>query len=310
MPTPHFPGTRQTGEPLYQSPSGTRFTDRESLENEYDIEASVPDFESVLQEFGKRTAEARTDLPSTLGVAYGPTVDERLDIFPGAPDGPVVVFIHGGYWRSLAAEDFSFVAGGLTAAGATVVVTNYGLCPAVTIDEIVRQHRAALAWTYRNIAAYGADPQRITVVGHSAGGHGAIMLLLTRWVENYGLPIDLIKGVCAISGLFDLRPLAFTSQQEQLRLTGDTVLRNSPILVPPPHSPPVLVAYGADQTREFIRQSEDFTAVWRTAGLPCTAWPRPGLNHFDELFGLTDADGDLTTRILALADGDPSAHPE
>lgn len=298
-----FPGARATGEPLYQAPGGPRFVDVESLELEYDIDGSVADLDSVLADFARRTTRARAELPSILGIPYGPTVDERLDVFPGPPGGPVVVFIHGGYWRSLTAEHFSFVAGGLTAAGATVVVTNYGLCPAVTVDEIVRQHRAALAWTYRNIAGYGADPERIAMVGHSAGAHGVAMLLLTRWAETYGLPSDVIKGACAISGIFDLRPLVYTSQQQQLRLTGDVVLRNSPIFLPPLDSPPLLVTYGLDQTREFVRQSTAFASAWRAADVPCSTWPRAALNHFDELVALTIAESDLTARVVALADG-------
>lgn len=300
---PEFPGTRSTGETLYQTPTGIRFTDLRTLEHEYDIENSVVDFGSVIAEFGRRTQRARVELPSVLAVPYGPTVDERLDVFPGRPGGPVVIFVHGGYWRSLASEDFSFVAAGLTAAGATVIVTNYGLTPAFTVDEIVRQHRAAVAWTYRNVADYGADPQRIAVVGHSAGGHGVAMLLLTRWVENYGLPVDVIKGASAMSGLFDLRPLQYTSQQQQLRLTADVVLRNSPILAPPPESPPLLVTYGLDQTSEFIRQSTDFASTWTDPGRACTTWARPELNHFDELFAFSEHDSDLTARVLALTEG-------
>jgi len=302
-----FPAARETGEPLYQTPSGARFTDRDVLERQYDIRSSVPDFDALAATFDQLTTQARADLPSVLGVHYGPSVDERLDIFPGRRGGPVIVFVHGGYWSSLAAEDFSFVAAGLTESGATAVVTNYGLCPTVTIDEIVRQHRAAIAWTYRNIGRYGADPHRMAVVGHSAGGHGIAMLLLTRWAENYGLPVNVIKGACAISGLFDLRPLPYTSQQEHLRLTADAVLRNSPILTPPLESPPLLVTYGLDQTDEFIRQSSDFASAWGAAGLACVAWPRPGVNHFDELLALGAADSDLTLRVVALTEGsDPS----
>lgn len=303
MPLPEFPGTRTTGEALYRTPAGIRFTDVDTLEAEYDIERSVADFEAVIAEFVERTRRARAELPSVLAIPYGPTVDERLDVFPGRPGGPVVIFVHGGYWRSMAAEDFSFVAAGLTEAGATVVVTNYGLAPAVTVDEIVRQHRAAVAWTYRNIADFGGDPRRIAVAGHSAGAHGVAMLLLTRWVENYGLPIDVIKGASAISGLFDLRPLQHTSQQRQLRLTADVVLRNSPMLAPPPESPPLLVAFGLEQTSEFLRQSTDFASTWAGAGLSCTTWARPGLNHFDELFAFSASDSDLTTRMLALTQG-------
>jgi arylformamidase len=300
--SPPLPGPPATGDVLYQAPSGLRFTDADVLEHEYDVDAPVPDLPMLLDVFADRTRRARDELPATFGIRYGPTVDERLDIFPGQPGGPVIVFVHGGYWQWLAAEDFSFVATGLTALGATVVIPNYALCPTVTIDEIVRQHRAAIAWTYRRIAEFGGDPERIAVVGHSAGAHGAAMVLLTRWVEAFGLPADVLKGACAISGLFDLRPLLHTSHRHRLRLTADTVIRNSPVLTPPASAPPLVVTYGVDQTDEFIRQSADFHTAWRAAGLACELWERPAVNHYDELLALADAESDLTRRVLALTE--------
>lgn len=298
-----FPGTRTTGETLYRAPSGRIFSDVATLEAQYDIEGSVSDFDAVLADFERRNVQARAELQGHFGIPYGPTVDERLDVFPGPAGGPVIVFIHGGYWRSLNAEHFSFIATGLVKAGATVVVTNYSLCPTVTIDEIVRQHRAAIAWCHRHVADYGGDPGRLAVVGHSAGAHGVAMTLLSRWVENYGLPPDVIRGACVMSGLFDLRPLAFTSQQQQLRLTAETVLHNSPILTPPDDAPPLLITYGLKQTDEFLRQSTDYASTWRTAGLSCDTWPRPDHNHFDELIALTSADSDLVTRVIGLTEG-------
>jgi arylformamidase len=138
------------------------------------------------------------------------------------------------------------------------VVTNYALCPAVTIDEVVRQTRAAVAWAYRNARSFGGDPERLHVAGHSAGGHLVAMVLATDWPGDYGLPADIIKGATAISGLFDLAPFPYTFLQPKVQLTWDQVRRNSPILHLPATAPPLLVAYGEDETAEFKRQSEDF----------------------------------------------------
>ena len=120
----------------------------------------------------------------------------------------MLVYIHGGYWRALDKRDASFVAPPFVAAGALVVVPNYALCPAASIDEIVRQQRAALAWVWRHAAAHGGDPERIVVAGHSAGGHLAATMLATDWPGvDPGLPADLVKGALSLSGVFELEPL-------------------------------------------------------------------------------------------------------
>jgi arylformamidase len=180
---------------------------------------------------------------------------------------------------------------------ATVVV-NYALCPEVTIDEIVRQVRAAVAWTYGNAASFGGDREHIHVAGHSAGGHLTAMLLETDWEDVYGLPGDIVKGACVISGLFDLAPFPYTFLQPKLQLTWDQVLRNSPILHLPEWSPPLLVTYGEDEPSELRRQSEDFFTAWKEKGLPGGLLPLPGKNHYDVIDGFLDAESPLCSAIL------------
>ena len=199
---------------------------------------------------------------------YGPTLAEYCDVFPAGPAAPVHVFIHGGYWRRFSARDHDFVVPQLVAAGLTVVVVNYALCPIVSLDEIVRQVRAAIAWTYGHAGEFGADPSRLTVSGHSAGGHLTAMALLTDWAGDYGLPADIIKGAVAISGLFDLGFVPYSYIQPKVQATWDQVARLSPIRHLPGAAPPLLVAVGGDETDEFRRQSRDFHAAWRVGGPP------------------------------------------
>ncbi|WP_127129413.1 alpha/beta hydrolase [Georgenia sp. SYP-B2076] len=288
---------------LYQTPVGKRFTSQEQLDQEYDIEATVPP--EQLAELGARfvkdSAQARDELDAVLDVPYGPTLAERLDVFPGEPGGPVVVFIHGGYWRLNTRKNFSFMARGLVGRGATMVIPSYALCPTVSLDEIVRQQRAAVAWTYQHAAELGADPERLIVSGHSAGGHATAVLLDTDWAGQYGLPENTVRGGCAISGVFDIRPLRHSFLQPSLQLTEDQVMRLSPMLNLPTAAPPLLVTHGGRQTDEFDRQSKDFLEAWRGAGLDGDYYLQPDRNHFDELFAFMDPDSELINRIIDLS---------
>lgn len=285
---------------LYRAPSGVAFRERAELDQSYDVEGAVDDFGVYVDFFVNTSDRVRATYANAMDVRYGPTRHETLDIFPGKPGGPVVMFIHGGYWRSLTSREFSLVAAGLVDRGATVVVPNYALLPDVTIDEIVRQMRTAVAWTHANIAEYGGDPDRIVVSGHSAGGHLTAMLLGTDWADQYGITGEPIAAGCAISGLFDLRPLYYTWMQPDFQFTGDQILRNSPILNLPESAPKLLVTHGGDQPSEFRRQSADFFEAWTAAGLAGEYWPREGLNHFDELEAFGDPSSELVDRILGL----------
>src|SRR5690625_230355 len=286
---------------LYQTPGGRVFKSLEELDQEYDIDASVSDFDSIMNRFVSDSASTREELDCTLDIAYGPTIAEKLDVFHGEPGGPVVVFIHGGYWKMATSKEFSFVARGLVSRGATVIIPTYALTPSVTMDEIVRQHRAAITWAYNHAEDLGADPKQLIVTGHSAGAHGVAMVLATDWENDYGLPTDIVQGACAISGLFDLQPLPYTFVQPSLQLTRDQILRNSPILNLPKSAPPLLVTRGGKQTSEFLRQSDDFYTAWQASGLPGEYWTQPECNHFDELFPLAESDSELTNKIIQLA---------
>ena len=200
------------------------------LDRQYNNRELVPEHATHFARWAKDSAQARQTLPGLLDVAYGHGPSETLDVFPaprkrGQPPAPVLVFIHGGYWRSLDKSDHSFIAPAFVRHGACVVVPNYALCPAVTIPQIALQMAQALAWVYRHIGAHGGDPQRITVVGHSAGGHLAAMLLACQWpLVGEDLPEALVQNALAISGVFDLEPLRHTPfLKDSLRLTAQQV---------------------------------------------------------------------------------------
>lgn len=277
------------------------FATQEELDAQYNLEQTVPDI-SLYADFCLQESEkVRAELDHRLDVPYGPTLAEHLDLYPapgGGQDAPVLVYVHGGYWRSRTSKEFGFVARGPASKGVATVAVNYALCPYVTVDEIVRQTRAAIAWTYKNAAGFGGDPERIHVAGHSAGGHLTAMLLTTDWEGDYGLPADIIKSACAISGLFDLAPFPYTFAQPKLQLTWEQVLRNSPILHVPNDAPPLLLAYGESETTELKRQSEDFLAAWKAKGLDADLLPLPDKNHYDVIDGFLDSGRSLCSAIL------------
>lgn len=272
------------------------------LDGMYNNRALVPEFADHFARWISLSAQARLTPDATLDIPYGEGHGEMLDIFPakGANSqkggAPVLVFIHGGYWRSLDKSDHSFVAPAFTREGACVVVPNYALCPGdaahpVTVSDITMQMVRALAWTYRNIARYGGDPTRITVVGHSAGGHLAAMLLACVWKSVApDLPARLVKNALSLSGLFELESIRHTPfLADSLKLTPAQVKKNSPAWFPAPQRVKgrgvLYTVAGANESAEFLRHNLLIQQAWGKKVVPVSE-ALPGLNHFSILEAL------------------------
>jgi arylformamidase len=234
-------------------------------------------------------------------VRYGPGDGETLDIYPTPhADAPVLVFIHGGYWRSSDKSVHAFLAPSFTADGALVMMPNYALCPAVGIEHIALQMARCLAWVHKNAALYGGDPSRIVVVGHSAGGHLASMMLSCRWKEvDASLPAQLVSGALAISGVFDLEPLRHAPfLKDDVRLTPPSVRRLSSAFFPRPEKP-LYTAVGGEESAEFKRQTMLIRDRWGPSRVPVCE-TIPSANHFTILHNLADPNGRLHRHALAL----------
>ncbi|MFN6979120.1 MAG: alpha/beta hydrolase [Gemmobacter sp.] len=286
------------------------FKTQKALDEAYDVEGSVPDFMVYARQYTAASEAARRDLRHAAGVRYGETLAEYADIFPAAnPGAPVLVFVHGGYWRILSAREFSFVASGFVPSGVTVVVANYDLCPAVTIPEIARQMRALTAWCARNIARFNGDADNITVCGHSAGGHLAALCGLTDWVGRYGLPARTVRAIVPISGLFDLEPIALTFLQPDLRISPRDIAEASPQRLLARSPARMLITWGSDESREFYRHSEEFRAGWEAKGNRAALFPQLGRNHFTAITDLGDPEAPLTRAILDVMDHRPRIAP-
>jgi arylformamidase len=272
--------------------------DREALDREYDNRRKVPNAVEVLTWYAGESEAARRAMHWRIDEPYGTTPGERLDVLPAARTGsPVQVFIHGGYWHRLDKADFSYVARAFAPSGAAVVVINYTLMPGVTMDELVQQCRASIAWVYRNAASFGGDRSRIFISGHSAGGHLVAMLMATDW-SAFGAPVDIVKGGCGISGLYDLDPIRLCYLNDILKLSEEDARRNSPMLLPAPRAGSLLLAVGEREGPEYHRQTDDLAIAWRKQGFESQVMHLPRDDHFSIAAKLGDPASTLSRAIL------------
>ncbi|MGA7983821.1 MAG: alpha/beta hydrolase [Burkholderiales bacterium] len=262
-------------------------SDDDILSREYNNRALVPDHPQYFARWAEGSARARATMACYLDRAYGSAAGEKLDIFPARKgDGSVLMFIHGGYWRSLDKRDFAYLAPAWVDAGVSLVVVNYDLCPQVTVEEIVRQMLRASAWLYRHAEEYGMDEDRLFVSGWSAGAHLTAMMMAALWpVYDAQLPKDLFKGGLAVSGIYDLRPLAQVDfVNADLHLDEASALKVSPAFLPPATRAPVYTCVGGAESSEFKRQNALLAQRWKSAVSGDIAMQ--GHNHFsviDEL---------------------------
>lgn len=269
--------------------------DAAALDREYDARASVASFAAEYARY-VAASEAAARFRTLADVVFDEASGERLDFYSAGTGAPVFLWVHGGYWRALSKADNAFVAPGLLAHGVSVAVMDYTLAPAATLDEIVRQVRAAVGFLLRDgVFGVGAGP--IGVGGHSAGGQLVGMLLARGWHEAHG---GRIGTALSVSGLHEMEPMRFTHQNAWLRLDEAAAARNSPaLLVPAASGTRLLTAVGGDETAEFRRQAADYAAAWRAAGHAGAELAMPGFNHFDVALSLGDPAGTLAQAVAA-----------
>lgn len=273
--------------------------DQESLDHQYRPSDMVADRDYYLQRYAELSAAARSRLDCEPDLRYGDDPDETLDLFPARAAGaPLQVYIHGGFWKLLSSKESSFAAPAFVEAGTAFAALNYSLAPKVRLDDIVRQCRSAIAWLHRNADRYGYDGHRIHVSGSSAGGHLVAMMMNADRERLHGVAPRVLRGGCAVSGVFDLEPVRLSYVNDVVAMDEAEARRNSPLLHLPPAAGPLIVAWGSIESDEFKRQSREFAAAWRAAGLACTDFEVPERNHFDVVLDLADPASRLCRAVL------------
>lgn len=263
-------------------------------ESEYNNRARVPENPALMAGWARDAAAYRLQHPPRP-MRYGTSSRNSIDFFAGDGQGPIVVFIHGGYWQALDGSSFSHCARGLNAHGIAVAVPSYDLCPQVSIDVIVQQMRAAAG----ELARLGRP---LVISGHSAGGHLAACLLATDWPAlDASLPTDPVIAAYAISGLFDLTPLVETSINNALGLDGMSARAASPLFWKPPAQGSLDAVVGEQESAEYHRQSRTIAETWAAAGLATRFGTIARANHFTAIAPLMQADSPMVLRLKSLA---------
>jgi len=281
--------------------------DQAGLDRQLNLRARWPEHPQYFQRWAEDSAAVRASLGGRLDLAYGTAPMETLDLFPveGATAAPLLAFIHGGYWQALDKGDYSYMAPAFVERGVAFASLNYGLAPATKIGTMIGQVRSALAWLHRHAGALGVDTARIVVAGHSAGGHLAAMAASTDWTAVApDLPVGLLAGAVAISGVYDLEPIRLSYHNKVLGIAAGEAAPWSPLHSLPPGpsegTPPLVLAVGSEETDEFLRQQAEYASAWQGRGLAVREVDMTGLNHFSAVDALADPDHALHTAAQQL----------
>jgi arylformamidase len=275
---------------------------RAELDTAYRPSSMVASITPFLERYRDESAAVRAAFPADRWAthAFGPKPEHTLDLFlPARTPAPTFVFIHGGFWRALQRTDASFPAPALADAGFGYASINYTLAPHATLDAIVEEARAAIAWLWCERIRLGIDEGGLVIGGHSAGAQLAAMVLATDWAAR-GEQAPHIKGAVLVGGVFDLEPIPLCYVNEPLNLDAEGARLNSPIHLMPTIDCPLVVTWGADETNEFKRQSHAFADAWAAPSRPLNRLEVAHRNHFDLLFDWCDPSTELAQETVRL----------
>ncbi len=257
------------------------YPDQAALDAEFTLD-TIPDLDAVRARRNRAADRGMAEFPPRGRLPYGMDADETLLFVaarhPAAPGprlpgrAPALLFFHGGFWSSMQASDFAFLAQGVVPFGGVLVLVDYPLIPRVKLSNVVESCRKALHWVHNHAPEHGIDPQRIFVCGNSAGGH-----LVAELMDDPSC--GFLAGGTAISGLYDLAPVAACFRNELLGLTQDDVAELSPLRRDTRVTKPLIVAVGGRETAEFLRQSSEYAEHLRGGGGRVEHHVVPGADH-------------------------------
>ena len=271
------------------------------LDAAYDQSVYAANLEQVLRRYSNNSIAVRERIGEPKRFAFGDSAIEKLDVYQSpASKAPIHLFIHGGAWQFGFARDYAFPAELFVNAGAHLVVPDFTNVRDTdgNLFPMVEQVRNAIAWVYRNAAAFDGDPARIFISGHSSGGHLAAVALTTDWQADYVLPDNILKGGLIISGMFDLYPVSLSSRRGYVNFTDETLEQLSPQRNLEKLNAPLILAYGTEESPEFIRQSVEFAERATAAGKTIEVSVGKNYNHFEILETLANPYGLLGREVL------------
>ena len=263
--------------------------------DQLDLRSRHSDFQTFLDINENESERVRKSYPCYLDEKYGPEPLQTLDLFPSStPDSPILIFIHGGYWRALDKRSYSFVAEPFIKNNFNVCIINYRLIPSVTMKVLLSDVAAAISWVQNETGHINGDSKSITLCGHSAGGHLALM----TYILNAKLRAN-IKAMCSLSGIFDLGPIKDSYLNEVLQLSEDDVAQysvsNKDLSV---IQCPVLLSVGLGETALFIEQSKQLYHENQLKA-PLQYYGYPGLNHYQIVHRLGQQHNPVVDFLLA-----------
>ena len=259
------------------------YTQKE-LDDAYTQLVYAPNQKQVQARYAENSAALAQRIGPPKTLQYGSKPNERILYYPARrPNAPLFVFIHGGAWHFAKAEDYMYPAEIFLNQGIGYAAISFDGVDEMDghLEPIVDQICRAIRFTRQNTAKMGVDPQRLTVGGHSSGGHFAGVALTTDWQTLYGISPRIFRNALILSGMYDMRGPRLSVRSSYVKFTDEnenslSAQRHIDRLVTP-----LILMTGTLETPEFQRQSRDFAAAVTAAGKRAELRTGRDYNHFE-----------------------------